>query len=612
MQKASLIFKDNTPYSTLFEDFYFNSKEGIEESEFVYTKAFEFEQKDTFIIAELGFGIGLNFFLTLQRFLGLKNRPKKLFYVSLEGFYLSCEELLQSYKKLGIYEKFKDFLEPFLKAYPKCKDGMYRFYFEDCFLDLVFADARKGIKELDFKADVWYLDGFSPRTNPTLFDEDMIKEVARLSKKGTQICTFSASSLLRKALEKYNFKIQKLQGFRKRQMIRAFFEGFEFDDTQAYFARTKPRHKNKKVAIIGAGIAGASLAFELGLRGFEVSVFDKKADLNLGASANEAGILSSLILKEGVSLGEFSQSAFYEASRFYKRHLKLELNGVYEFAYSNLMKERFLSQDKNPLFRIEDDKAFLEDGGMIKPSYIVKELFKKSKAKLYFSHEFLKYGFENGVFELFFKQKASFQGFDILIYAMGADSKDFINFKAMNLSKVRGQLTHLKPFLNTPYPLSSKGYICPICDTMQVIGATYDRLNQDQASLKSDDEQNIKNIQEFIKDDISFEVIGSRVAFRSYSSDRFAIIGSAYDENLYLKTYKSLLWSKNKAQVPVENDLSLYFAFGFGSRGFATAILGARYLCALINDEPLGILKSFVKDIHPARFLIRELKKGKI
>lgn len=62
MKKAKLIFKDNTPFSLDFDDFYFNSKDGLNESKFVYTHSFEWKNQENFIIAESGFGIGLNFF----------------------------------------------------------------------------------------------------------------------------------------------------------------------------------------------------------------------------------------------------------------------------------------------------------------------------------------------------------------------------------------------------------------------------------------------------------------------------------------------------------------------------------------------------------------------
>ena len=68
--------------------------------------------------------------------------------MSLEGFYIEKEYLREIYQKLGFYDEFKELLEPFLSAYPKCKDGIYRFYFENAFLDLVFGEASASLKEL--------------------------------------------------------------------------------------------------------------------------------------------------------------------------------------------------------------------------------------------------------------------------------------------------------------------------------------------------------------------------------------------------------------------------------------------------------------------------------
>lgn len=44
MKKANLIFKDNTPFSLDFDDFYFNSKDGLNESKFVYSEAFNLKK----------------------------------------------------------------------------------------------------------------------------------------------------------------------------------------------------------------------------------------------------------------------------------------------------------------------------------------------------------------------------------------------------------------------------------------------------------------------------------------------------------------------------------------------------------------------------------------
>ncbi|HEC1789576.1 TPA: bifunctional tRNA (5-methylaminomethyl-2-thiouridine)(34)-methyltransferase MnmD/FAD-dependent 5-carboxymethylaminomethyl-2-thiouridine(34) oxidoreductase MnmC, partial [Campylobacter lari] len=96
MKKANIIIKNNAPFSLDFDDYYFNSSDGLSESKFIYTNAFDFENKQT-IVAELGFGIGLNFFLTLKRFLKEKKHNQRLFYLSFENFYIEKDKLREIY-----------------------------------------------------------------------------------------------------------------------------------------------------------------------------------------------------------------------------------------------------------------------------------------------------------------------------------------------------------------------------------------------------------------------------------------------------------------------------------------------------------------------------------
>ena len=57
-------------YSKLYNDIYFDKWSGLKESDHVYLKTnsltTRFKKKAKFVIAELGFGTGLNFLLTLK------------------------------------------------------------------------------------------------------------------------------------------------------------------------------------------------------------------------------------------------------------------------------------------------------------------------------------------------------------------------------------------------------------------------------------------------------------------------------------------------------------------------------------------------------------------
>ena len=105
-------------------------------------------------------------------------------------------------------------------------------------------------------------------------------------------------------------------------------------------------------------------------------------------------------------------------------------------------------------------------------------------------------------------------------------------------------------------------------------------------------------------------IIGSKVGYRSYSGDRFALIGRLYDEDFYKDSYKSLLWTKGKSNPHPKYAPNVYVSTAHGSRGLCTAVLGAELICDLIFDRPLCIEKSLFDELHLARFLIRKLKKG--
>lgn len=105
-------------------------------------------------------------------------------------------------------------------------------------------------------------------------------------------------------------------------------------------------------------------------------------------------------------------------------------------------------------------------------------------------------------------------------------------------------------------------------------------------------------------------IIGSKVGYRSYSGDRFPLIGRLYDEDFYKDSYKSLLWTKGKSNPHPKYVPNVYVSTAHGSRGLCTAVLGAELICDLIFDRPLCIEKSLFDELHLARFLVRKLKKG--
>lgn len=237
--QAAIELKEGVPISLSFGDVYFSKEGGWEESRYVFLEGNRIPEflssgsKNIYQIGELGFGTGLNFFVTLAFWYNLPNPPPIHFY-SLEGFPLPIE-ILQSLNLsfpgkplwteilLGDYEKAferweKNPMDRIWKTetlHPQSKNIFT--------LELLFGDV---LDCLDYfpSVDFWYLDGFSPKKNPMMWSEETLTKIKTHSHVGTRLATFTAAGFIRRNLEGLGFQIQKQKGFgKKREMLTGVF-----------------------------------------------------------------------------------------------------------------------------------------------------------------------------------------------------------------------------------------------------------------------------------------------------------------------------------------------------------------------------------------------------
>lgn len=91
---ASLSFNSvNTPVSDQFDDIYFSTQDGLAESQYVFQEGNQLWQKwqthqsPAFIIAETGFGTGLNFLAVVEKFQQFRtefpnSKVERLYFIS--------------------------------------------------------------------------------------------------------------------------------------------------------------------------------------------------------------------------------------------------------------------------------------------------------------------------------------------------------------------------------------------------------------------------------------------------------------------------------------------------------------------------------------------------
>jgi tRNA 5-methylaminomethyl-2-thiouridine biosynthesis bifunctional protein len=270
----------DTPFAPEYDDIYWSSSGGLAEKQHVFIEACELPERwarlqsgDQFAIAELGFGFGLNFLLTLKAWQTHAPAGAKLNYVAYEKHLVAPADMALMAQAFQLNETFA----PLRQLYPLPLPGTHVLHVSDnCDLTLVIGDANETLTQLKANLDAVFLDGFSPSRNQTLWSARLLGHIARQMRPGALLSTYSVAGALRRELQTQDLVVTKPAGFgNKRQMLIARRAG----DWQ-------PAHRQtRRVAVIGAGLTGLFSAATLQRAGLDVTVFDQTGTA-LGAVKN--------------------------------------------------------------------------------------------------------------------------------------------------------------------------------------------------------------------------------------------------------------------------------------------------------------------------------------
>ncbi|WP_086289546.1 bifunctional tRNA (5-methylaminomethyl-2-thiouridine)(34)-methyltransferase MnmD/FAD-dependent 5-carboxymethylaminomethyl-2-thiouridine(34) oxidoreductase MnmC [Campylobacter devanensis] len=605
-------YHNNALYNSEFDDIYFNTYEPLAECEYAYSSALDRVNKSTIVVAEAGFGVGLNFFCTIAKFKSLNK--KSLHYIAVEKYPFSKDELVSIYEQFGLDSAiYKEFLD----NYHIIPNSLLRIYLlnRTIILDLYFGDILEFLEECEFRADVWYLDGFAPSKNPQMWSEKFLSNLACYSYKDTIIRSFSCARVVRDRLSQNGFDVSKLKGYhKKREMLQAICIKPKSRIKKQIWFDSPVITKPKTILVVGAGISGLAIATLFKEAGFDVVVAEANDKAAQGASSNLAGICAPLITQPGVALGDMHMSSFLLSRQFYKQFGGdfVDFCGCDEYLVNDKMLSKFNHDSK--FFSINNDiypKANIDLAMQIQPQNLCLALAKN--LEIYYGYEYKSLKRLESCYEVNFCNLKTIKA-DVVIFANGNRAKELFisefNDPYMQLSSVRGQTTMVSEFINLNRPLSARGYITKAIDKIQLIGASYARGDEYALPRDSDDESNLALVSEFI-DGKNIDIIGSNVGFRGYSGDRFPIIGGIHNASEYMRIYSSLLWTKAKSthQNPIYHP-NILISAAHGSRGLSTGILGANMLLDMVLGRQICVKKSVINALNPSRFLIRKLKKG--
>ena len=585
--------EDGLPGSALYGDVYFSSDDGLAESRAVFLTGCDLPNAWTgrriFTVAELGFGTGLNIVALLD--LWRRERPQgaKLCIFSVEAHPMSAADAARA---LARWPELAGIADILLARWPGQARGVHRVDLPefDAVLDLAVGEVETALTQWDGRANAWFLDGFSPALNPAMWNDTVLDLVGARSAPGARAATFTVAGAVRRGLASAGFAVDKRPGFgRKRERLEAVFPG-QASDTPA-----PPR-----IAVIGAGIAGASLARAFQALGLDVSVHDPRGPGG-GASGNPAALVTPRLDAGLGPTARLSAETFRRAVALYGAHPEAILaRGSRQLEAGERDARRFSVIAGCDLFepgsmtvlsstQMSDDLEDTAAGGLLMTAALVVEpasilevwcgtVDRRTVARLERA--------DDG-WRLLDSEGGLIDTVGLVILAGGHANVALA--PQLPLRPVRGQ-TSVASGHGLPAPAAFGGYVAPTRDGL-LFGATHDRDETDEDVRPEDHRRNLMQLAKglpVLAEALNQTPVSGRARIRAASPDHLPIAGA------------------------VAGMDGVFVLSGLGGRGFCLAPLLAEHLAARIVGAPSPLQWDLAALVDPARFAARGLPNATI
>lgn len=617
------------PVSKQFGDVYFSKANGLLETRHVFLNGNDLSERLTqladgeqFTVGETGFGTGLNFLALWQLWQNVRpNNNSRLHFISVEKYPLSKADLARA---LASWDELAPLSKRLLGSYPFALAGCHRLRFDDerISLDVWFGDASEcfPLIQNNHPINAWFLDGFAPSCNPELWQEQIFKHIMRLSAQGTTFASFSVAGVLKRALQSYGVEITRPKGFgHKREMLKAIWKNTDDQIQTPNHAKSNLHNTLKKVAIIGAGIAGLATAWTLAQRGIAVTLFEQEQPL-AGGSGNPLAMLNPKLCPMDKVATHLMTTSWQYALRFYQQFDAFQAMQIEQTHDTNSNEKKIndvlaLQDYPNDILEIiqsesghhdtAQSKILLKQAGVISP------------------HQFAEQVLAHPLISLIQKKVTQIKISDdqnVRLYDHEDTAEIFYNVivcNAMDLNRLLPNTPRLKPIrgqvtwtningtdfygtnLQVPFENIEKntaysfgGYACPMQDnqTQQLIFGASFLPNDDQTDLRIEDHQHNYQLLQHYHPELTKRISDNpqdwqgRAALRAQTADYLPLVGR-YDRvspNIYL------------------------FA-GLGSKGFLFSPLCAELVVSQMLNETLPVPSNLVYLLRPNRFKIKPL-----
>jgi len=383
--------------------------------------------------------------------------------------------------------------------------------------------------------------------------------------------------------------------------------------------------KTYDTIIIGAGIAGASLAYTLTQQNQKVLVLDKNGIASGGSGA--AGAFVSPKIGLASSLHSLTNEAFEYAKDFYGKHcpeyyvqtgvLRIPKDNadakkfpVYEKANSNVYETYDSERLKAMGIDVPYDGFFFPEAGACEALDICEFLLKDIEVEICDVDKIM---YKDGIGNVLRQAQepmtntvtksvtelAEVHAKNIVI-ATGFENKLF-NMDYMGVHGVWGNRGDFSTTLDLPISMHQSMSVGANVDGIIKLGATHERVVRDAQPCEEAEVLSLKEMASELIDTSDLELVQMYCGMRAGSRDSFPLIGKVIDVDYMLENHPSI---KKGRKFPLKYIDNLYVYNGLGGRGFVFAPMMARMLAEYIVDK-----KEIDARVNPDRLFWKWVRK---
>ncbi len=579
--------------------------------------------RNRFVVLETGFGLGHNFLATWAAWQQDAQRCERLWYLAIEKHPPRRDDLARAHAQSTLPTQAAELL----RQWPPLTPDLHLLDFDGgrVRLQLALGDIAQVLPELIASVDAFYLDGFAPDRNPAMWDPWRLRQLPRLAAPGATVATWSVASALREGLSAAGFTVQKAQGFGgKREMTVGCFA--------PRFSNPAPPGRQplagvRRVAVVGAGLAGSAVAAALAARGLDVQVLERQGGPARETSGNAGGLFHGVVHAQDGAHARWLRAAAIHSARVLR---PLLAQGAVAGAVDGLLRgEHGLSpaamQQLLATLALPADylqvanwpgphggrSAWLyPDGGWAAPADLCATWLRQPGIHLRCGHAVQQLQRVTSGWQLLGDAGQVLAEADAVVLCNAADAQRLGGPGATwPLQPVRGQTTLLPAgtagLSALPQPLADGGYALRLADGRLLCGATSQRDDGDPSLRDADHQHNLATLRRLSgwAGTVDATALQGRVGWRLQSDDRLPLLGPLPDHRAATSRPPD-----QPRRVPRQPGLCIFTALG--SRGISQAALGAEVLASWLTGDPVPAPAALVDALDVARFSSRAVRRA--